>query len=99
MAKFIIKLIFFLQLSLFTNSLNASDISFKNWLERFKKVAISEGVSESTITDVLSNVKFLPTKSSVTFAKTADEKDKTKKVSKIVIKNLFILISFYINFI
>ena len=60
MAKFIIKLIFFLQLSLFTNSLNASDISFKNWLERFKKVAISEGVSEGTITDVLSNVKFLP---------------------------------------
>ena len=60
MAKFIIKLIFFLQLSLFTNSLNASDISFKNWLERFKKVALSEGVSEGTITDVLSNVKFLP---------------------------------------
>ena len=60
MAKFIIKLIFFLQISLFTNSLNASDISFNNWLERFKKVAISEGVSEGTITDVLSNVKFLP---------------------------------------
>ena len=60
MAKFIIKLIFFLQLSLFTNSLNASDISFKNWLERFKKVALSEGVSEGTLTDVLSNVKFLP---------------------------------------
>ena len=60
MAKFFIKLIFFLQLSLFTNSLNASDHSFKNWLERFKKVAISEGVSENTLNDVLSNVKFLP---------------------------------------
>ena len=47
MAKFFIKLIFFLQLSLFTaHSLNASEHSFKNWLENFKKVALSEGVSE-----------------------------------------------------
>ena len=37
MAKFIIKLIFFLQLSLFTNFLNASEHNFKIWLENFKK--------------------------------------------------------------
>ena len=60
MAKFIIKLIFFIQLFLLTHSLNASEHTFKIWLEQFKKVAINEGVSEETITDALSNVKFLP---------------------------------------
>ena len=60
MAKFIIKLIFCLQLSLFTYSLNASEHTFKIWLEDFKKVAINEGISKDTITDVLINVKFLP---------------------------------------
>ena len=60
MAKFIIKLIFCLQLSLFTYPLNASEHTFKIWLEDFKKVAINEGISKDTITEVLINVKFLP---------------------------------------
>ncbi len=60
MAKFFIKLILVFHFLLFANQLNASNHTFKTWLENFKKVARSEGISESTINDTLTNIKFLP---------------------------------------
>ena len=46
MAKFFIKLILLSQFLLFTNQLKAADQSFNNWLDNFKNVAQSEGVSK-----------------------------------------------------
>ena len=60
MAKFFIKLILIFHFILFSSQLCAKDHNFNNWLENFKKVAKSEGVSEDTIKNTLSNVKFLP---------------------------------------
>ena len=60
MAKFFIKFILIIHILSLNTYLNAADHNFNNWLENFKKIAISEGVSESTINDTLSNVKFLP---------------------------------------
>ena len=60
MAKFFIKLILLSHVFLFTSQLNANDHKFGTWLENFKKIARSEGVSESTLNDTLRNVKFLP---------------------------------------
>ena len=44
---------------IWTNSL-ASEMSFKNWLNDFKKEAIQQGISESVVNDVMSEAKFLP---------------------------------------
>ena len=60
MAKFFIKLILLSHVFLFTSQLNANDHKFGTWLENFKKIARSEGVSESTLNETLRNVKFLP---------------------------------------
>ncbi len=60
MAKFFIKLILLSQLLLFASQLKASDESFNNWLDNFKNLAQSEGVSKNTINEVLTNVRFLP---------------------------------------
>ena len=45
---------------LFSSQLKAADESFNNWLNNFKNVAQSEGVSKNTINEVLANVRFLP---------------------------------------
>ena len=42
-----------------SNSL-ASELSFKNWLNDFKKEATKQGISESVVNDVMSEAKFLP---------------------------------------
>ena len=60
MAKFLIKLFLVFNFLLYAGYLRASEHNFKIWLEEFKSVAISEGVSENTINDTLKNVKFLP---------------------------------------
>ena len=60
MAKFFIKLILIFYFYLSASQLFASDHNFNVWLENFKKVAKSEGVSEDTINDALVNIKFLP---------------------------------------
>ena len=60
MAKFFIKLILLSQFLLFASQLKAADESFNNWLNNFKNVAQSEGVSKNTINEVLTNVRFLP---------------------------------------
>ncbi len=60
MAKFLIKFIFIFYFLLFNTFLNAAEHNFGAWLENFKNVARSEGVSENTITDTLQNIKFLP---------------------------------------
>ena len=46
-------------IQIWTNSL-ASEMSFKNWLNDFKKEAIQQGISESVVNDVMSKAKFLP---------------------------------------
>ena len=38
----------------------ASEVSFKNWLNDFKKEATQKGISESVVDDVMSKAKFLP---------------------------------------
>jgi len=60
MAKFLIKLILLFYFFLLTTQLNATEHNFNIWLENFKKVAVNEGVSESTINDTLKNIKYLP---------------------------------------
>ena len=46
-------------IQIWTNSF-ASEVSFKNWLNEFKKEATQKGISESVVDDVMSGVKFLP---------------------------------------
>ena len=60
MAKFLIKFILVFHFLLFNTYLIAAEHNFKAWLENFKNVARSEGVSENTINDTLKNIKFLP---------------------------------------
>ena len=60
MAKFFIKLIFLINILLFTVQLYASEHNFKIWVENFKRVAKKEGISETTINTTLNNIKFLP---------------------------------------
>ncbi len=60
MAKFLIKFILLFYFLLFNSFLNAGEHNFAAWLENFKNVARSEGVSEITINDTLKNIKFLP---------------------------------------
>ena len=56
MAKFFIKLILILYVLVFTGPLISAEHNFNIWLENFKKVAKSEGVSEATIKDTLENI-------------------------------------------
>ena len=60
MAKFFIKLFLIFQFYSLTAHLTASEHSFNIWLNNFKEIAISEGVSEKTINSTLKNIKFLP---------------------------------------
>ena len=60
MAKFFIKLFFLINFLILSTQIHATEHNFDNWLENFKKVAISEGVSENTVNDTLKNIKFLP---------------------------------------
>ena len=60
MAKFLIILIFLINHFTFFYKLHASEHNFQSWLENFKKVAVNEGVSETTINDTLKDIKFLP---------------------------------------
>ena len=46
-------------IQIWSNSL-ASEMSFKNWLNDFKKEATKQGISESVVNDVMSEAKFLP---------------------------------------
>ena len=50
-------LIFFL---IFSNSLNASEKTFDEWIISFKKNALDEGISNETVNLVMSTAKFLP---------------------------------------
>ena len=57
MAKFLIKFILLFHFLTFNSFLNAAEHNFAAWLENFKNVARSEGVSENTINDTLKNIK------------------------------------------
>ena len=60
MAKFFIKLFLIFYFLVTSSQINAKEHNFESWLENFKKVALSEGVSENTVNDTLKNIKFLP---------------------------------------
>ena len=60
MAKFFIKLFLIFYFLVTSSQINAKEHNFESWLESFKKVALSEGVSENTVNDTLKNIKFLP---------------------------------------
>ena len=52
---------FILSLSiLFISTSYGNESNFEMWLSNFKKVAISDGISENVVNDVMSNAKFLP---------------------------------------
>ena len=55
-----IKLFFILFFFINTNFVFAEDDLFNEWLIKFKKEAISEGISIGTLELVMSNAKFLP---------------------------------------
>ena len=44
----------------FTFTLNSNSSTFENWKNDFKKIAIKQGISESTFDKAMANVKFLP---------------------------------------
>ena len=55
-----IKIFFLIVFFVNINIVFADDSSFDEWLIQFKKAAIKEGISASTIEEVLTDVKFLP---------------------------------------
>ena len=55
----IIKIIFSISFIFIFNS-HASENNFETWLSNFKKIAISEGISEAVVNNVMGNAKFLP---------------------------------------
>ena len=57
MFKFILNTIF-LYFLLFINV--SAEEDFKQWLNKFQAKAISSGISEKVVTDIMSNAKFLP---------------------------------------
>ncbi len=52
--------IFVITILLITTKSNSTNHDFNNWLKDFKKEAISLGVSEKVVNEVMSNAKFLP---------------------------------------
>ena len=60
MVKLLIKLIFTLYLILLNIELAANEAGFKIWLDDFKKIALAEGISKTTINENLQDVRFLP---------------------------------------
>ena len=60
MVKLLIKLIFTLYLILLNIELAANEADFKIWLENFKKIALTQGISKTTINENLQDVRFLP---------------------------------------
>ena len=55
----IIKIIFSISFIFIFNS-HASENNFETWLSNFKKIAISEGISEGVVNNIMGNAKFLP---------------------------------------
>ena len=60
MAKILIKLIFIYLFSTSYNSAFSSSDKFNVWLKKFKSDALAQGISQATIDDTLSDVRFLP---------------------------------------
>ena len=55
----IIKIILSLSI-LFISTAYGNESNFETWLSNFKKAAISDGISENVVNDVMSDAKFLP---------------------------------------
>ncbi len=60
MAKLLIKLILLSYFFIFDSSLKADERDFSAWLEDFKITAKKEGISDRTINEALTDVRFLP---------------------------------------
>ncbi len=98
MAKFLIKSIFILFVNLQINTLFAASNDFNHWLNNFKDIALSEGVSKKTIEETLNGVKFLPKvieydryqpefyEDTFTYVQKRTNKDKVKKGVSLYIK-------------
>jgi len=56
----IIKQIFILTIFLLCNSAYSEEHSFSIWLKSFKKIAMQNGITETTYNNAMQNVKFLP---------------------------------------
>jgi membrane-bound lytic murein transglycosylase B len=56
----IIKIIFILFLSTYTLPVKSNNVPFETWLDNFKKLALSNNISENTFDKTMSSVKFLP---------------------------------------
>jgi len=56
----IIKQIFILTIFLLCNSAYSEEHSFSIWLKSFKKIAMQNGITETTYNNAMENVKFLP---------------------------------------
>ena len=52
--------IFVITILLINTKSNSTNHDFNNWLKDFKKEALSLGVSEIVVNEVMSNAKFLP---------------------------------------
>jgi len=56
----IVKILATLCVFFLINNFSAKSNTFENWKDKFKKIAIKEGISESTIVMAMKKVKFLP---------------------------------------
>ncbi len=91
---------FFLLFFFASNTLEASNIEFNNWLKSFKEFALNSKISESTFDKVMTNVEFLPKvieydryqpefyEDTNTYIKKRTSKKKVEKGLKLYEKNL-----------
>ena len=56
----IIRILFLFNLLFFINILNASEITFDQWLKNFRVYALDKNITEITFDKTMSNVVFLP---------------------------------------
>ena len=56
----IIKIIFILFLSTYASAVKSNNVPFETWLDNFKKLALSNNISENTFDKTMSSVRFLP---------------------------------------
>ncbi len=98
----IIKFILILNLFAYTH-IQSSETGFDAWLTKFKKKAVSSGISEKVVNDVMSEVKFLPKvieydryqpefyEDTFTYIKKRANKKKIKEGRKLYLKEKFII--------
>ena len=98
----IIKLILILNLFAYTH-IHSSEKGFDAWLTKFKKTAVSSGISEKVVNDVMSEARFLPKlieydryqpefyEDTFTYIKKRANKKKIKEGKKLYLKEKLII--------